>query len=167
MPAQQKTHRTHKSGPHWVTKCAVTQGTQKGRLWATQVSLTVTSTTGQHGHGTARSHLHTQRTHDGPSVSYCSTNWFSCVSAMVGSNFRARYISHWSPSNMLQQGWPLVRWPVSLQSILISQSIGIFTTALRSQLTRTPEIGTILQFLASIKTLYDPSHKRYAGEAPD
>ena len=54
-------------------KCAVTQGTQKGRFWVRQVSLTVTSTTGQHGHGTARSHLHTQRTHDGPSVSYCST----------------------------------------------------------------------------------------------
>ena len=31
---------------------------------------------------------------------------------------------------------------------------------LRSQLTRTPEIDTILKFLASIKTLYDPSHKR-------
>ena len=31
------------------------------------------------------------------------------------------------------------------------------STVLRSQLTRTPEIGTILQFLASIKTLYDPS----------
>ena len=74
MPAQQKTHRTHKNGSHWVTKCAVTQGTQKGRFWVTQVSLTVTSTTGQHGHGTARSHLHTQRTHDGPSVSYCSTD---------------------------------------------------------------------------------------------
>jgi len=33
------------------------------------------------------------------------------------------------------------------------------STVLRSQLTRTPEIDTILQFLASIKTLYDPSHK--------
>ena len=50
----------------------------------------------------------------------------------------------------------LVRWPVSLQSTLISQSTG---TALCSQLTRTPEIGTILKFLASVKTLYDPSRK--------
>jgi hypothetical protein len=33
------------------------------------------------------------------------------------------------------------------------------STVLRSQLTRTPEIDTILQFLATIKTLYDPSHK--------
>ena len=56
-----------------VTKCAVTQETQKGRFWVRQVSLTVTSTTWQHGPaGTARSHLHTQRTHDGPSASYCS-----------------------------------------------------------------------------------------------
>ena len=30
---------------------------------------------------------------------------------------------------------------------------------LRSQLTRTPEIDTILKFLASIKTLYEPSRK--------
>ena len=33
------------------------------------------------------------------------------------------------------------------------------STVLRSQLTHTPEIDTILQFLATIKTLYDPSHK--------
>jgi len=33
------------------------------------------------------------------------------------------------------------------------------STVLRSQLTSTPEIDTILQFLATIKTLYDPSHK--------
>ena len=50
--------------------------TQKGRFWVTQLhrSLTVTSTTERHGyHSTARSHLHPQRTHDDPSVSYCST----------------------------------------------------------------------------------------------
>ena len=39
------------------------------------------------------------------------------------------------------------------------------STVLRSQLTRTPEIGTILQFLASIKTLYDPSHKHACARA--
>ena len=33
------------------------------------------------------------------------------------------------------------------------------STVLRSQLTRTPEMDTILQFLSSVKTLYDPSHK--------
>ena len=33
------------------------------------------------------------------------------------------------------------------------------STVLRSQLTRTPEMYTILQFLSSVKTLYDPSHK--------
>ena len=77
-------HNRKPTGPtKWVTfrvtKCAVTQGTQKGRFWVTQVSLTVTSTTGQHGHGTARSHLHTQRTHDGPSVSYFSTRRGRCL----------------------------------------------------------------------------------------
>ena len=73
MTAQQKSHRTHKNGsPHHNR--VLSQETQKGRFWVRQVSLTVTSTTGQHGHGTARSHLHTQRTHDGPSVSYCSTD---------------------------------------------------------------------------------------------
>ena len=33
------------------------------------------------------------------------------------------------------------------------------STVLRSQLTSTPEMDTILQFLASAKNLYDPSHK--------
>ena len=33
------------------------------------------------------------------------------------------------------------------------------STVLRSQLTSTPEIDTILQFLATAKLLYDPSHK--------
>ena len=33
------------------------------------------------------------------------------------------------------------------------------STVLRSQLTSTPEMDTILQFLASVKNLYDPSHK--------
>ena len=33
------------------------------------------------------------------------------------------------------------------------------STVLRSQLTRTPEMDTILQFLSSVKNLYDPSHK--------
>ena len=33
------------------------------------------------------------------------------------------------------------------------------STVLRSQLTSTPEIDTILPFLATIKTLYDPSNK--------
>ena len=32
------------------------------------------------------------------------------------------------------------------------------STVLRSQLTSTPEIGTILQFLATAKKVYDPSH---------
>jgi len=32
-------------------------------------------------------------------------------------------------------------------------------TVLRSQLTRTPEMDTILQFLSTVKTLYNPSHK--------
>ena len=32
----------------------------------------------------------------------------------------------------------------------------------RSQLTRTPKIGTVLQFMAPVKTLYDPSHKHPA-----
>ena len=82
MTAQQKSHKTHKKWVKQKTESAVTQGTQKGRFWVTQVSLTVTSTTGQHGHGTARSHLHTQRTHDGPSVSYCSTDPH-CYSAFV------------------------------------------------------------------------------------
>ena len=33
------------------------------------------------------------------------------------------------------------------------------STVLRSQSTHTPEMDTILQFLSSVKTLYDPSHK--------
>jgi hypothetical protein len=33
------------------------------------------------------------------------------------------------------------------------------STVIRSQSTHTPEMDTILQFLSSVKTLYDPSHK--------
>ena len=77
MTAQQKSHKTHKNGSETDNKkcCrSVPQVTQKGRFWVSQVSHSHISTTGQHGHSTARPHLHTQRTHDGPSVSYCSTD---------------------------------------------------------------------------------------------
>ena len=33
------------------------------------------------------------------------------------------------------------------------------STVLRSQLTSTPEMDTILKFMATVKALYDPSHK--------